>query len=285
MKTSVGRAAKILLVSVFLLTAACNKNIFTSFANTTADDALLFEAKQALDQNEYSNAIAFIELMTTAGQAERETLAIKASAFAGRCGFQFLDFVENISESEGGRFFELLMQSMPSSSTTKRDDCIRAIEQLQAISTDAADRTGDENILMALVSLATIGSIFNTYMDADSDNTVDSYDHCSTADLPSNDAKEVVASLANALASLGAIGSSSVASEDMESLQGICDDLAAIDPDFNFCQATDVDDVSADHEKAMRGVIGSDNTIGLGGSSNAGCPAGADEATCAAACP
>ena len=63
---------KLLAVGCLSMSLACTGNLFSGFADKGSDEALLFEAKQSLDQSDFNGAIDFIELMSAAGQAERQ---------------------------------------------------------------------------------------------------------------------------------------------------------------------------------------------------------------------
>lgn len=278
---------RLVLVPFLAFLAACSgSNLFGSFDDSTTDEALLFEAKQQLDQEDFSGAITSVESMTSAGQATNEALVVKASAFGGRCGLNFLDFVTSISESSSDPFFVILMKAMVSSTSSKGDDCIAAMDLINQISTSASSRETDQNLLMALLGLASIGSILNVSADTDDDDSVDStFNHCST--ISDDDMKQLIVSMSETFNALEAIGSAStLIGSELDDLGSACDSLAAVSSDLDFCGITDTDDVTANHILGMRGVVGSEESIGLGDSAQSGCgDSGQSITDCVTSCP
>lgn len=249
-------------ISFLFLFVSCT-NVFTSFSDQETDEALFFEAQQAINALEYSRAITIIETMSVAGQAKRETRLLKSSAFGGLCGLNFLGFLDGIASGDSTQFFVTLMNTMANADATKQSNCESAVDEIRLISTTATDRTNDENILMTVVALGTLGTILNKVADADNDNTVDGgFDHCTS--FSDAEVNRLVASMAETFQSLEAIGSSSVASDSMSDLSGACTALAGETPPLDFCSKTDPDTVTADERQGMKGVVGSDESIGLG---------------------
>ena len=253
-----------LVVTSAGLTISCTENIFKSFSQENSDAALIFAAKAALDKKDYSTALTEIAKMTADGQIERETLVIKASAHGGLCAVEFLPFLSSIADQGSSTLMTTLMNTMTASTAAAQTNCTSGIDALRLISTTAASRTGDENMLMTVLSMGRIGSILNQNADdADNNGTVDGdFNHCTT--ISAANLNQIVVSFAETIQSLAAVGSSSVAAADMTTLTQACTDLAAADPDFDFCSNTNVAAVTAEQRQGMQGVIGSNQSIGLG---------------------
>lgn len=246
---------------VFLVSVSCS-NVFESFSETGSDEALLFQAKEALSAKNYSSVITIVESMTTEGQADRSVRLVKASAFGGLCGVEFLSFLSAVANSSASTFFLTLMNTMSSADATKQGNCESAVDELRLISTTASSRTDDENMLMTVVALGTIGTILNKNADTDDNQAVDgSFNYCTTTS--DSDLNRLVASMAETFQSLESVGSSTVANTDMSNLSSACTALAGETPPLDFCSKTDHTAVTSDERLGMKGVVGSDESIGL----------------------
>lgn len=266
---------RVLFIFSILFSVSCGKNIFTSFSDETSDEALLFAAKDALDKKDYAGALTIVARMTAEGQVERQARVVKASAHGGLCAVEFLPFLEDVANGTSTLMITL-MTTMAGSSATAQGHCTSGIEELRAISAAATSRTNDENMLMTVLSMGRIGSILNQTADPDDNGLVDNtpaFDYCD--DVGDTNLAQIIASFAETIQSLSAVGNSSVAQSDMADLTSACGSLPA---DANFCAITDEDVVTAEQRRGMKGVIGSNQSIGLN-LCNDTVP------NCAAACP
>ncbi len=258
-----------------LLTSACTKNFFDELADKEDEDAVYFQAQRELDDLNYGQAIILIQSLSADYQSRRDVSFTLASAFAGRCGLNFIDLANELQSASATGLFGLLMDAFPGGTDTKISDCVAAETVIQNLESDATLRTVDENLLMAFVSFAKIGVVINRYADTDDDGSPDGgFDHCSNTDLPETNVREVGTGVANAVISLGAAGSS-VAGASLTSLTDLC----AADPALaDLCTITDKSLFDANGVKGIRAAIASTDFVGIGS-----CPS--DVATCFLACP
>jgi hypothetical protein len=190
--------------------------------------------------------------------AQRDVALVYASAFSGRCGLEFVNFLTDLENvSSAGSMFTFLMQEYPNATDAKISDCMFAEGVLTTIGTQA-QRNPDENILMGLSSLTKIGNILARYADTDNDGSPDgTYDHCTT--MPDATVREIGTGMANAILSINAVAND-IASDTLQEITDMC----ALDPNLNtFCTNVDPNAYSATEVKVLRAILGS-NDLGIG---------------------
>lgn len=266
------------MIFFFLFCCAFNlsctsSNVLSAFAKKDTNEALLKSAKIHIDKSEWVEALAQFDDMSTDYLALRDVKVIKASAYAGKCGLNLLALAEGLSGSLSSLLFKFLMQQYPGATTTNRDDCKSAELLIKEISTDATQRTLDENLLMSFLSFAKIGVILSAHADA---TTVDGepdagWDACTddAANFPEVSVREVGSGLAIALTSLTAVGgSSSIGGGQLTSFTDVCNNLEAINPSLNFCAITDPSNFDANHITAIRSLVQANEFVGIGSCNN-----------------
>lgn len=249
----------------------CGENILEAVSNRSTDAAYLERARIRLDAGDFAGAISAISAMSGPAQAEREAKNLLASAYAGRCGMTFFKLTETLSDMTDNLFLEL-MRGYPGATAIEVADCVAAETILNSFG-GVSERTASENLLMVLISFAKIGTILSKDADGDADGAVDgTFDHCTTS--TDDDVKQIVTGLGNLLVSLPAAGSS-LGGSSANDIATLCGSLPA---QQNFCQVQKIDDVTADHILAMRGLVGTQDPPGLGSCAK-------DLINCVADCP
>ncbi len=256
MKTLVKR---ILFFSCVALVSSCT-NLFEGSAVKTGDAAILLEARKKMDAYDWTGAIAKIASLSAVYQAKREVKALLASAYAGRCGLDFLTIANNLENPGASNLFEILVAAFPGATAAQVTDCELAETTLKGIDTVATNRNADENVLMAFVGFAKMAVIASHHLDTNADGLANNaVDPCTLSDA---DAAELVTGLANALTSLAA-ATVDIGGDATASITEGCDALNDIDPTYNICAVTDTASVTTEHRQAIRGVV-SETTGGLG---------------------
>jgi len=275
-----GRVQKLLRIALsffFLLNIqACSVNILTEFADKTSDPALRVEAKKLINRGDYQGALDRISLMSTDYQARRDIVVLRASAYGGLCGLDFLNLILALGNLSGQSILEMLLSTYVAGTVDRVTACGNAENLIESISPDENLRTADENLLMFLLNLAKMGTVLaQSPADADDDGIVDGgFDQCSS--IVEADVRDFGYSF---LLALKAIGGQTVLDPSLVPT-GIC----SLPPPFDtVCDRSSPADFTADEVRLFRGVIGDDTSgarIGLGT-----CGAGVDFATCAVLCP
>lgn len=255
---------KTALTLVLCLPLLSCSNLFSDLSDRDSNKAKLYDAKRALDRSEWSVAIEKLSSLSSTYLLRRDVRALLASAYAGRCGMDFLNLVDAISNStdSDGTLFKTLLATMDDATDASILDCGLAETTLNSIGT-ADERTVDENLLMAFVQFGKIGAILNFLADTDGNNQFSStgdsaFDPCQNTSLPEADtasskasANQLVASLAILIEALEAT-SSTIAEEDLGDLQAICDQAGTVN---DICSATDASAVTTDQRRTIRAII------------------------------
>ncbi len=258
--------ARYIIYLFFLLLGSC-ANIFSDLAQKDTDNAKVFEIKNKIDNSNWTGAINDIAALNTDLKARRDIIVLKASAYAGRCGLDVLTVLNNMATSGGASLFIILMKAFPYASTNSVNDCIAAQDALNTIGSETV-RTVDENLLMAFVSFAKIGSILNRDADTDHDNVVDSSYEGTRCGISNGTLGEIGYSIALASLSLTSAGTSipvavlpprtSIARNRMEL------------PPGTGCLAAILDPPAAFAERRVRTLIGRSPSPGRGATARIG---------------
>lgn len=290
MKFASLKSTKIAL-SVFMMLAisSCSVNILDPFAKKDTDQALLDEAKIELNKGSYSSAIELFDEMSSDFRQKNRVVPYYASAYAGRCGLNFLDFLEIFENLGSNTLFTVLMSNFTGGTVAQKEsdiaDCDQAITIVETAGATAAARDEDLNLLLAFIALVKIGKTLARYADDaagdsdDNDGTVDTnWDACADGDpaadpdpegdtqfFPEADVREYGAALFKMLNSLSAVSSVSVGSDSLTTISTLCTTLTGIDADFaDLCTRTNPDDFTADEVRGLRSLVYEGVDIGLG---------------------
>lgn len=256
-----------LIFCLQFLVLGCSVNILEEFADKTTDQALLYEARMLINDRNYAEAVATFDSMTPEYLARRDVKGLRASAYAGVCGIEFLDLLEDIGAIGTTRIFVWLMDSIRGGTLAKQTACVQAETIIKSIATLGVNRTADENLLMAFIAIGKMGTIISRYGDSGTpDGTVDAgFDPCDSTDLPSADAKQIATGFNIARDALANIGSSTVGSDITSDVTTICASMPA-GPDALCANPAQVatTDIDATEEQAIRTMLNEDQDIGLG---------------------
>jgi len=155
LRTLVGPIASLVLLCPWLLgNSECNA--FSGTADKTGDSALMYAARQQIDQGQYAEALTTLGQMTADGQAGHDGKVLAASAHAGICGLNLVTFGYNLSNgiTAGTKLFPLFLSEMKAA--TSYGDCVSAETLMLGI--PAAQMTSDDYVFLAFVEFAKIGA-------------------------------------------------------------------------------------------------------------------------------
>lgn len=256
-------------LSIFF-SIGCSTNILESFADTQSDEALLFNAKRKINTGDYDEALTYFQSMSSTFLSRRDVLSVHASAYAGKCGLNFLDLVDGITNIGTARLFPFLMGNFQSGTTAKRDACATAETLMQNISTSYTLRTSDENLFLSLIDLSKMGVVFNGTADANNDGTVDGgYDPCSSGSISDADVRQVGTAINLLRTSIVGVSGTSFGSFAAD-INTLCSAWPGGAAAYNFCvdgSSNPVFDGSvftANQLKGIRSLMNENSVVGLG---------------------
>ena len=260
---------KLTLVSLILVccTQTSCRNVYTNFANTTNDAALLYAAQMQIDSRNFDAAIATIQSMSAGGQADRDVQSSLASAYAGSCGLDFLTLAQALSGLASQKLFQVLLLQMKSGTRTN----ITACKTAESILLGLSSRTVDESLLLALTEFVKIGRILAVDADPSGTGTAPAgFDSCATTPISDTDARDIGTGLTIAVTSIASSGITALngATGPITSVCATIDAyLAALGGGFagysGFCNKTSGASFTSTEVKVFRSLTRS-NEIGLG---------------------
>lgn len=172
---------------LFFVNISCS-NVFQQSAKKTTDEAYFEEARKAVDLTDYDAAISYFQLMSPTFLARTSVREAYAGALAGKCGLNFLEFVETLSSASltGSTLF-LYAMSAWQGKVVSPDYCLQAEQQIKAIWASES-QTSSQKFFMAILGLAKMGTYLRSKVDQDGpDNLGDGspdavFDACDATD-------------------------------------------------------------------------------------------------------
>lgn len=155
---------KYLGIIFLILAVGCSKNILNELADKNTDDALLFDARTYVNAQNYQAAIDIIMLQMSAGaRAKTDAREVLASAYAGKCGLNFIDYTDRLAKASSGSAF-VLVSSPFVGVAVNPPSCLQSLQTLDLIGTTAT-RNNRQNSFAAVVGMVLMGSAARFYTD------------------------------------------------------------------------------------------------------------------------
>jgi hypothetical protein len=265
-------------LAVLIPNLSCSVNALEGFSDKYSNDALFVDAKMQINKGNFDSALSKISDMSPDFQARREVRMLAASAYGGKCGINFLEVVTGLTDLGTTRLFPFLLDQFRGGSPATIDACLAAENIIESIGAVGARNT-DENLFLAIVSLAKMGKVLSYYLDADQDGTTETFgtvDPCLRArgartggpfdgDFFPADLREFGSGLTLFLQNISALaGQIDLGSGSVTDVTAACADLAGINPSYDFCSVTDPAAFTADHLQALVTLLNEDSVLGLG---------------------
>lgn len=264
---------KLILIAGINLSCA---NAFQEMADKSTDKAKFYDAKLKLDKSDWTGAITVLTSLSTNFAARRDVKIVLASAYAGRCGLDFIDLANKIQNAGATSFFSVLLSAFAGRTAVHLADCLAAEATIASISATVGGRESNENLLMAFVALAKMGVILAIRADTNADSAVDATFlpcHLDGATgftvlpngpvAPYSDATELVTGLSSFILSLSAVGAGDAGGSTFDEIDTYCDLIAG--PPYNtpICDTTDRTLVTADQRRAIRAALSDNSGFGF----------------------
>ena len=257
------------LVAIFLMSASCT-NVFKNFANQTTDEALAFDARKAINNEDYDSALTLLGTMSADYRYSRNGVILATAAYAGKCGLNFSDFVSALSSSSGSDPFLLQMMKLWTSTTTDYTQCVLAQTEMERLASSYSSRSPDDAFFMVVLGMVKLGTLLHEKADTDDNGVVDSPPFtvgqpafCNSANFSNSLTAEVGSGIGMVIANLTVAGSS-IAGLDTTAIAAACDALAVGLGGVNPCLIEDRAVFLADNSKlkAIRSLLNT-NSAGL----------------------
>ncbi len=150
-------------ITVFFL-FSCTGNLLRDMADQDTDDALIFDAQTAVNAQDYDTAIDILtNKLSSSGQVKEQARELLASAYAGKCGLNFIDFTDGLANSTSGSAFTLSAQPFVGVAVSSTF-CLSSLQTLDLIG-PTEQRTVDQNAFASVVGMVLMGSATRLYTD------------------------------------------------------------------------------------------------------------------------
>jgi hypothetical protein len=258
-RNSVGGTKVVVGVLAAALGASgCSDNILTELSSKTDNKVLLYEVQKQISEKNYDAAVTQCLALPPPYLAEDEPSFYCASAYAGRGGLELTKMVEDLSNyAAPANLLIYLMGRNNGRTAAQISDLVSARNLLRNIG-GASARTGDQNALMTLIGLHTLGSVGNVYADTNDNGAVDGgYSSCSAVSLPALGADANLNALWEIKESAGSSsipGGSTIAT----AITTACTALNGVSATLNFCAVTDPTTFTVNHGRGARSLIRED---------------------------
>jgi hypothetical protein len=153
------------IMFICLLNGSCAKNVLTNLGSKSSDEALMNDAQVAVNNQNYDLAIDLIaNQMSAEGQQKTSAKELLAAAYAGKCGLNFLSFVDSISKAASGVSAYKLVSTPFVTVVVDPPSCLNALNTMQSIA-PVGSRTTSENAFTAITGMSLMGTATRAYTD------------------------------------------------------------------------------------------------------------------------
>ncbi len=166
-----GRLAVLVTVVLLLLSSAgCSGNVFEGVSNDDSDDAKLEQARMAIDNADYDQAVELLNDLLDGDPTDPKALAYLSHAYAGMAGMDTLDLLTIIDElDENGQSGDIDMVGRvlgdaegdvtASEVANKLDHLNDAIDSLEQIEANGGSLSDDETVQRGVLGVARIAML------------------------------------------------------------------------------------------------------------------------------
>lgn len=253
----------IVILSIFI--SSCGPNALTGLGSQTSDEYYFEEATKANNNQDFDYAIDVLtNKLSATGQASVVGKELLASAYAGKCGFNFVEYVTALADSSSTAVFDVMMQPFVQVPTAP-EYCLLALQTIDTLGAPGV-RTANQNTFSAITGLVLMGASIRAYADKDgTDNNgsgeMDSIDMiCDDTLVTDDQMNDIIVGYGYFVTNLAYVSASMLGSSSFDSLNDsveVCNDLGG------DCTVTDKDTVSADTRAAIRNLLNT-TTYGIG---------------------
>lgn len=242
LRSAFNQALILSLCSCLIVLSSCGGNLFQMTAKKDTSEAIYQDSRNALNNLDYDTAITKILELQTKDAAfyarcekvdgfkicPREDLA---GAYASKCGLNFVTFVSALSDSSGSPFLYFMKKFQ--SVTVSPSNCYEAQKVIETFGTTSATRTTEQNLFMAVLGMAKIGTYLRDVADTNQDGTTDAtFDACADVSISDDYLRQVMSGMGlvidNLTALTAVLSGNSSALTDLEAIRATCGATCAI---------------------------------------------------------
>ncbi|HVJ64294.1 MAG TPA: hypothetical protein VM901_03465 [Bdellovibrionota bacterium] len=150
--------AVVLLVSL----TGC-KNFYSNFTHRTSTEYLIYDAERFIDNLQFDLAIINLDEVLSRDSTHEQALYLNSIAHSGRAGLRVISIFETVQDGGTSNLFPMLAASFKLMDDTGLADFALAVDYLETVAEDAADRTPDQNFYALFLYAGYIGAVLNRY--------------------------------------------------------------------------------------------------------------------------
>lgn len=273
---------KILFLTILsFFVNSCGPNALSGLSSQTSDDYYLEEAKKANNGQNYDYALdILLNKLSTSAQAQVATKELLASAYAGKCGFNFVDYVTSFADNTADAVFDVVMQPFVQVEAAPQY-CLLALQTIDTLGTPA-QRTANQNTFSAITGLVLMGISLRAYADKDGTNnngngSMDSNNMiCQVGQVTDDQMDDIIVGYGYFVTNVAYVSADLLGDTSMDGLTdsiAVCESIPGA-----VCTVTNKDDVTSQTRDVIRRLLNT-STYGIGDEP------GDDALQIAAACP
>lgn len=183
---------RVFISIIFLATTSCS-NIFESASNQDSDEAIFENAKKNVDAQNWDAALSDFDSLSADFATREEVLEYWASAHAGKCGLNFVNFFTTLGSLGSDAIFKTLMNSFTDVNVSPYH-CYLAQLKMEEIAPTPSTRSVSQNLFMVILGLTRIGTYLRVSADRDNDNNMDgTFNACTVGSYGTTEAARITA--------------------------------------------------------------------------------------------
>lgn len=256
---------KIILILLSSVIFSCSGNILSDVASKSNDEDYLYQAQQKINDEDFDGAIALITTkMSSSSQTHVTAREALASAYGGKCGLIFMNYVNALAAATTGSAMMILKTPFVGKAVDPTS-CRLALTTMDQIG-PATSRTLNQNFFTAILGMVLMGSALRGHIDnspAIGDGTND-VNICTTVTNAQMD--DIIIGFGYMSQNISSVSASVVGSGSLATLTGVTSTCQAAGIN---CQITDPAIITAQIRNFFRDLtntqqygIGSFNTTG-----------------------
>lgn len=241
---------------VSLLANSCGPNALSSLASQTSDEYYMEEATKANNSQSYDYALdVLLNKLSPSARASVPAIELLASAYAGKCGFNFVEYVDALANSSSGTAFGVVMAPFVGVEIDP-PFCLTALQTMDTLGAPGA-RTANQNTFSAITGLVLMGASLRSSADnvpVNGDGVMDVANKiCNAGSVTDSQMNEIIVGYGYFVTNLTYVSASLLGSSSFDSLNdsvALCNSLPGAD-----CDVTDPANVSAGTRTAIRSLL------------------------------
>lgn len=149
---------------IYLYLSACSENLLINASKTDPDEDYYYQSLNSLNNQDYDSAIAVINKISTSSQSIVKVRELLASAYAGKCGLNFLNYTQGLSQQTSGSAMSIMRAPFINQTISDPAFCKLALQTMELIGPTEL-RTAQQNLFVSVTGMVLLGTAARNYTD------------------------------------------------------------------------------------------------------------------------